>query len=247
MNRRRKLVIALLLAAVVGLLAVTVVNIIGLGPVPYIGSENATVVKYAYVPTSYYGTHEITADGTVNMAVCELSRVFATPKTGGVDINSDFIIELEDVYITWSAASQSGVIIYKPRSWAFKAVLVDTPEYYVIRPEFFSIGDAVICGAGASLPTAYAVVDLQAVGKTPDLYVIRTSNTINCGGTVSRPTTKDATTAILTATGPPTATFQGVMQQYGGTMRNQTMFFIQNMYIIAATSSKTTTLYVYYK
>jgi hypothetical protein len=248
MNRRRRLAIALLLAFVVGVFTVTVVYIAAPGQVPYISGSNATIVLYAYVPTSYYGTHEITANVTTNVAVYEISRVFATPKAGGVDLSRDFNLDLEDVYITWSAASKSGVIVYKTQSWAFKAVLVETPGYYMLRPDFFRAGDAVACGAGASLPMAYAVVDVKAAGTTPDVYVVRTLNTVSCGSTVDLLyTAEDAAPAVLTATVPPATTFQGEMKQYGGTMRNQTVYFIQRMYVIAATSLVPTTLYVYYK
>jgi hypothetical protein len=247
MNRRRRLIIALLLAFVVGIFTVTIVNIMVPGPVPWVAGGNTTVVKYAYVPTSYYGTHEVTASSTTNVAVYEISRVFVTPKIGGVDLSRDFNLDLEDVYITWNAASQSGVIVYKPTGWAFKAVLVDVPDYYVLRPDFFNKGDVVVCGEGASLPTAYAAVDVGATGTAPDLYVERTLNTISCGSVVDLPYNKDTATAVLTATVPPATTFQGEMWQYGGTMKDQTVYYIQRMYIIAARSTKSTTLYVYYK
>jgi hypothetical protein len=246
MNRRRRLVVALLLALVVGFVAVTVVNIMVPGPVPYVSGKNATFVVYGYVITSYYGTHEITANTTTNVAVYEISRVFATPKFGGVDISQDFNLDLSDVYITWN--SQSGVIVYKARSWAFKAVLVETPNYYVLRPDFFNAGDVVACGAKASLPTAYAVLDLTTSGTTPNLYVVRTASSISCGSTVDTTfTTSDAATAIKTSSVPPSVTFQGKMASYSGSFRNPAVYYVQNMYVIAATASAPSTLYVYYK
>jgi hypothetical protein len=250
--------VGLLIAAALVGFAVTVILRIYIPsiPLPYYAEGNITVVNQGYTLDSYYGTHQITANVTIQYAVYKWAPVLVVPAAVW-NPSKDLYAVFGDGTFMWSGLNGAGTVVTVLKRSdgtqylaGFKLAVARAGEYYVLYPQLFTVGDTIQCylPPGYPSPNFHPVITVTVRNGTRYPTVdVDFAYSAYCGWTVPNYGFTITLMAEQYGTVSPTApaTFGGASVQSATLMPVNATAYLERGWLIAAQATQPAAVTIY--